>query len=110
MARHSGVESVSAVSAKSPFPSAFDERALSLRRERMAAVGAMRLRNALWPGGDDAPERALRVAASPANRLGKLHLVPEATGTDSDGSLSDDDDGVLRSALRPGGRSCVTAG
>jgi hypothetical protein len=82
------------VSAKSPFPSAFDERALALRRERMAAAGAMRLRNALWPGGGDVAERALRVAASPVNRLRKLHLVSEATGTDSDGSPSDDDGGA----------------
>jgi hypothetical protein len=93
VARHSGEESVSAVSAKSPFPSVFDERALALRRERMAAVGAMRLRNALWPGADDVAEQTMKVAASPANRFGKLTLVPEATGTDPDGSQSDDDDG-----------------
>ena len=101
MARHSGVESVSAVSANSPFTSAFDERALALRRERMAAAGAMRLRNALWPRADDVPERALRVAASPANRLGKLTLVHEDTGTDSDGSPSDDDGGAAVAPGRP---------
>jgi hypothetical protein len=99
VARHSGEESVSAVSAKSPSPSAFDERFLARRRERMAAVGALRLRDALWP-----PERAMRVGASPANRLSALTLVPEAAATALDASQWDDDGGAAVAPDRTEGR------
>jgi hypothetical protein len=91
------------VTAKSPSPSALDERVLARRRERMAAVGALRLRNALWPGADDGVPRL----AGP-----QLLVVPPELGSDvaeramrvADASQGDDGGGAAVAPAQSQGR------
>ena len=90
-----------------PFQTAFDDRDRQRAHDRLGTVdgvGAVRLRDPMWPGEDERRRRPRRPAGSVSSRTPPaLTLIAEATVRASDASRWDDDGGhtlVAASGIR----------